>query len=300
MAKIKILHFSDLHNGYEQLKALMKYATGKKDIDLITCSGDIIGQCINGEQAQQAYVDLETMINDSNTEIKPAKDLEDAIKICSKSSNIKIREAAVRYKSLENKFDETSLGHYKQIFEELNKTKKPFTTVGGNWDNPKTYFEVFRDVSIQNRIGELNGLKVAGYGGSDYVPKLMPPSRFMPYDDAKFGKFLNEIKADILISHMPPKGLLGGKDNVGSQALSDYINKYHPKLVLCGHSHKCGYKKINGTTIVNPGNLGKYYNQKHYGTFAEIEIEIDGDKVLVTHYQINKDGTVAKLDIKES
>ena len=81
--------------------------------------------------------------------------------------------------------------------------------------------------------------------------------------ECKFG-LKSEIKnkpneyADIYLSHLPPLGKLDlsvrfGMDHIGSKELLATIKKYHPKLVICGHSHIWGgnSKKIGDTTVIN-------------------------------------------------
>ena len=59
----------------------------------------------------------------------------------------------------------------------------------------------------------------------------------------------------ILVSHVPPYGF---QDRVfigmhgGSKELKNIIERYNPRLVLCGHIHEDpGYTKYKNTTIVN-------------------------------------------------
>jgi len=59
----------------------------------------------------------------------------------------------------------------------------------------------------------------------------------------------------ILVSHEPP---YGAQDKVflgmhaGSKVLKEIVEKYKPRLLLCGHIHENpGYKKIGSTTVVN-------------------------------------------------
>jgi Icc-related predicted phosphoesterase len=59
----------------------------------------------------------------------------------------------------------------------------------------------------------------------------------------------------VLVSHEPPYGI---QDKVffgmhgGNKDLRNLIDKYHPRLVLCGHIHEDpGFSKIGVTTIVN-------------------------------------------------
>lgn len=77
--------------------------------------------------------------------------------------------------------------------------------------------------------------------------------------------------ADIYLSHIPPLGILDlshrfGMNHVGSKGLLHSINKYHPKLVICGHSHIWGgnSRKIGETLVINvsshdlPSSPGNY------------------------------------------
>jgi len=59
----------------------------------------------------------------------------------------------------------------------------------------------------------------------------------------------------VLVSHEPP---YGAQDKVflgmhaGNKALREIVEKYKPRLLLCGHIHENpGYKKIGSTTVVN-------------------------------------------------
>jgi len=76
-------------------------------------------------------------------------------------------------------------------------------------------------------------------------------------------------KLDILICHQPPYGILdkvSGKygapkyyigKHAGSKAILDYIKKYQPKYVFCGHIHEGeGKAKIGKTEIYNLGVAG--------------------------------------------
>ncbi len=59
----------------------------------------------------------------------------------------------------------------------------------------------------------------------------------------------------VIVSHEPPYGV---QDKVflgmhaGSKILKEIIEKYKPRLLLCGHIHEDpGYDKINNTIVVN-------------------------------------------------
>jgi Icc-related predicted phosphoesterase len=293
MAKVKILHFSDLHDDYAALDALKNYINSRSDIGLVVFSGDLLGPCLSGKQAHDSHQDLETMIKSSDKKIESFEDLKTAMEKCRTSNNPKERKAAERYPAAEKSFDKTSSEHYQRFKAEISQIKAPTMIIPGNWDNPAKYAEILKENNIHGGVAKLENLVLAGYGGANMATLYVPQTRGMPYSDEQFKKILKEAHPDIIVSHMPPKGMLDGKEKIGSQALADYIQSAHPKLVLCGHSHGYGVMKVDGTTIVNAGNLGKYFNQKTYGTFAEIEI--DDDRITVTHYQISPDGKVTQI-----
>ncbi len=83
--------------------------------------------------------------------------------------------------------------------------------------------------------------------------------------------------ADIYLSHLPPLGLLDlsvrfGLNHIGSKKLLDSIRKYHPKLVICGHSHMWGgiSEKIGDTLVVNVSSQDR---DPSYGNYALIDTD---------------------------
>lgn len=300
MVKLKILHFSDFHNGYDQLNEFQEYVSKRDDVNLIVVSGDILGPCISGPQAQQINLNLEKIVLSTDKEIKSFEDLNDKIKYCETSKNKNLEEAARTFKEIQGKFDSKALENYSRFKEVMDSIKKPYVVIPGNWDSPIQYSKVLEENSIHGKLADLEGLTLAGYGGADALPNMVPLTRHMPYDEGTYEKFLKETQPDIIVSHMPPKGYLDGKNKIGSQALYSYIknNEKKPKLVLCGHNHHYGVDKIGETIIVNSGNLGAYFNQKNKGSFSEVEINEKG-KIKVIQYQIKEQGGVKKINPKD-
>jgi Icc-related predicted phosphoesterase len=67
----------------------------------------------------------------------------------------------------------------------------------------------------------------------------------------------------IYIFHSPPYNsgldITVNKEAVGSQDIRDFIWKYQPGLVLCGHIHESsGMIKIGETICINPGQLKEF------------------------------------------
>ena len=75
---------------------------------------------------------------------------------------------------------------------------------------------------------------------------------------------------DILVCHQPPYNILDKVNfpgapsywknkHAGSKIILDYVKKYQPKYVFCGHIHEAkGKAKIGKTQIYNVGNNGDY------------------------------------------
>ncbi len=136
-----------------------------------------------------------------------------------------------------------------------------------------------KNVSIvKNRLRLLQGLRV---GFLEYFVDVSWVREFKPKDyqksmdkakkqTEKARKILNRFGEglDILVCHQPPFGILDrvnfpgvpehwkGK-RAGSRVVLDYIHKYQPRYVFCGHIHeRKGKKKIGKTQLFNVGCCG--------------------------------------------
>lgn len=131
---------------------------------------------------------------------------------------------------------------------------------------------------VQNRLRNLDWLRVGFleyFIDTCWVREFKPTIYKKSFKSAKketdkakrvlkrFGKEL-----DILVCHQPPYGYLDkvnfpgipkawkGK-HAGSKVILDYIKKYQPKYVFCGHIHEGeGMKKIGKTEVYNLGVVG--------------------------------------------
>lgn len=75
-------------------------------------------------------------------------------------------------------------------------------------------------------------------------------------------------KVDIVVSHCPPLGVLDRARNglvLGSKYLKEYIDKYNPRFVFCGHIHESrGYLKVNNTHVFNIACAYKIIETENY------------------------------------
>lgn len=110
------------------------------------------------------------------------------------------------------------------------------------------------------------------------APRLALTWDYMTVDQDAEHRAYAFPKVDIVLSHCPPLGILdcggarvwtesegvGPAENLGSIALRDYIDRYQPLLVVCGHIHEAAGMQMVGKTAV--------YNVARKWELIELEI----------------------------
>ena len=131
---------------------------------------------------------------------------------------------------------------------------------------------------VKNRLRILNGLRIGfleHFINIDAAKESKDKKRIAEAkkDSKKAKKVLKSFGKglDILLCHAPPYGYLdkvNGKygapkrfwgKHVGSKIILDYIRKYQPRYVFCGHIHEGkGHVKISKSEVYNVGVSGDY------------------------------------------
>ncbi len=183
-------------------------------------------------------------------------------------SDIHCSEAKLENVLNKEKFDILVLSGDLQCYdllELLKDVKEKIVAVTGNMDDISLARKLKEwGVLIEGILIKKNGIKIAGVSGLDPITSI----------NELESKYKNELyNLDVLVSHHPPKGVVD-KTFLGIRAglneLREFIEKYDPKLHLCGHIHEARGKELLGKTIVvNPGPL-----QKGYYAIIEINNEI--------------------------
>ena len=141
--------------------------------------------------------------------------------------------------------DITQFGPWNVAKNFLNQIPVETLAITGNIDTP----EVTKGIDESKAIGiELKrivkkGVPFVGTNGFDYEQ----------FDVLNNKKLLDE--KSILVSHVPPYGtqdkIFMGKHG-GSKELREIVDKFKPRLVLCGHIHEDpGVIQIGDTIVVN-------------------------------------------------
>jgi len=133
---------------------------------------------------------------------------------------------------------------------------------------------------IDNKLRNFSGVKIGGveyFVDNSWVKEFQEEDKKIikeaKRETEKAKKVLNKFRhLDILLCHQPPYGFLDkvtsrynppkswiGK-HAGSKVILDYIKKYQPRYVLCGHIHEGeGKKKIGKTEVYNLGIVGHVF-----------------------------------------
>ena len=144
----------------------------------------------------------------------------------------------------------------------LNQIPVETLAISGNIDTADVFKAINKSNAINIEMKKVvkKGILFVGVNGEK-------PDQFKIFDDKGMVD-----EASVLVTHVPPYGVQDkiflGKHG-GSKELREIVDKYKPRLVLCGHIHENpGYTKTDKTIVVNC-SMGKR------GEGALIEIDDD-------------------------
>src|SRR3989344_1925342 len=163
---MKILHFSDLHGDIESLKDLRKHSQTENNLELILFTGDLLGQCLEEEQARKMYDAFYFIKNTVKTQ-EPVT-FEQILGFLMTSIQVKQehKRAAEFYIEAQKEFDENAEISYKKILDEIKQFPQQIFMVPGNWDSLH-FPHFFREYDLHKKsIKDKQELKIAGYGSA--------------------------------------------------------------------------------------------------------------------------------------
>lgn len=163
--------------------------------------------------------------------------------------------------------DLTTWGRIKlveKILEKFNALEIPVLYIPGNMDTPKsTDIQLSNVTPFHNKAVMRSGIAFIGIGGSNPTPFPCPNI----FSEEEINQMLETVKQTIdentpiiLVSHAPPKNSeadkIRGGHHVGSVAVRNFIEKYSPLAVICGHIHESkSISEIGKTLCINPGPM---------------------------------------------
>lgn len=138
---------------------------------------------------------------------------------------------------------------------------KPVVYVPGNHDLSYVKSPPEGCDSVDGRVVEAAGLRIAGLGGSMWYNGC--DLQYTEHQMARRAKRLVRQASrkgglDIFVSHAPPKGIhdLPDRCHSGFQAFADLIERLHPRVFIHGHNHEVYGKRereavVEGVRVIN-------------------------------------------------
>lgn len=153
----------------------------------------------------------------------------------------------------------------KFVLDTIAEKNPNILTIPGNMDTQDIvdYTETL-GYNIHGKYRVIDDLLFVGIGGA------LPFAGAYVYSENQLADLMQSAIKDapdlpqILICHQPPintvNDRLSNGQQVGSQSVRDYIEKYQPLICFTGHIHEAiGMDKIGNTHICNPGPVWKAY-----------------------------------------
>jgi len=165
-----------------------------------------------------------------------------------------------------------TVGDSDRLVDQVQRRGVPVLAVAGNCDSAEIEQRlVDRGISLFRRGECREGVGLQGLSA-------MPPWRKMyQFTEQELAEHLRDGHArlagaakHVVLSHAPPYGCRADRTylmrHVGSRALREFVDRYQPDLVLCGHIHEArGVDCIGSTQVVNCGPAAS-------GSYAVVEV----------------------------
>ena len=166
--------------------------------------------------------------------------------------------------------DLTNFGHAKDassILQNIQLYNENILAVPGNCDHPDINDTLISmGMNLHGVMRTIHNTAFYGLGGSGKTPFSTPQEN----SETGITSILNRYNKDddlqyhVFVSHAPPaqtkldRTFLG--THAGSKAIREFIGKFQPDVVICGHIHESrGVDMIGPTRMINPGPFPKHY-----------------------------------------
>lgn len=265
---MKLIYAADIHGSLEKVKILLHETVA----DAYVISGDLIDIPFYSMETAIRYHEIQTyfhglrgrmgktdmIIEDFVDELLEVPDIpEEMQRQGTTYQEYTIRARRVmqqKYKVLENVI---SLKPNSRVF-----------CLPGNYDMDLRYTSL-HEHDLHLRWYQLNGLRIAGYGGADVWTGGIPERYIVRYRAGigvndkhnEMYRFFKAVKPDIIVTHQPPYGIHDGVPSTGpsgSSGLRTYCDNNPFLLMLSGHIHAAwGFEAHGKEIFLNPSNFGE-------------------------------------------
>ncbi len=296
---MRILYLTDVHGSFDEVKDLLLETVA----DIYIISGDLIDIPFYNVDTAIRYHELQSHFHGLRRQMEREDEvLEDFVEDilgkpdcddenCQKGmdyQHLTIRARRVmqqKYKVLENVM--------------AYKTSARLFTIPGNYDMDLK-FTALHERDLHMHWHNLNGLKIAGYGGAASWTAGIPERYIVQYragigmDDRRneMYSFFKAVKPGIIVTHQPAHGIhdwLSYKGPSGSPALRTYCDNNPVLLCLTGHIHEdFGFAREHGTIYLNPSNFGEVTTASGDIREGGFFFQIDMDGPVISHICFRK------------
>lgn len=265
---MKLIYAADIHGALEKVKILLHETVS----DAYVISGDLIDIPFYSMETAIRYHEIQTyfhglrgrmgktdmIIEDFVDELLEVPDIpEEMQRQGTTYQEYTIRARRVmqqKYKVLENVI---SLKPNSRIF-----------CLPGNYDMDLRYTSL-HEHDLHLHWYQLNGLRIAGYGGADVWTGGIPERYIVKYRAGigvndkhnEMYRFFKAVKPDIIVTHQPPYGIHDGVPSTGpsgSPGLRTYCDNNPFLLMLSGHIHAAwGFEAHGKGIFLNSSNFGE-------------------------------------------
>lgn len=138
--------------------------------------------------------------------------------------------------------------------------------IPGNCD-PRFSLDFFEEcgVGLHGRVKEIDGVRFAGFGGSNITPFGTPFELSEEEIYSGLAKLLSDSPAErtVVVVHCPPRNtkcdITGNGMHAGSDAVRKALEEFQPALAVCSHIHESGGSSdvIGSTVVANVGRLSE-------------------------------------------
>jgi Icc-related predicted phosphoesterase len=262
---MRIVFLTDIHDAFRPLETVL-WGTSA---DLYVLAGDLIYRIFPRYQTAWRFIELQEFLAGHRAGPRGTETLQDvAERLCRESQGSSAHQAE-EYLRLCARAEAAMHGAYEKMEEIL--ARHPglrIRVLPGNYDMDLRA-TVLRDRDLHLRCLEVEGWRIAGYGGADVYTPGIPDHLQVRFREERRGvemrsqarEFFRSVRPHILVLHHPPYGHLDrlpGHGHVGSLGIRDYLDEARVALVLSGHLHEAwGAEWAHGTCYLNPSNFGR-------------------------------------------
>ncbi len=265
---MRLIYAADIHGAFERVKALLSETVA----DLYIIAGDLIDIPFYTMNTAINYHELQSFFHGLRFRMKKEKmNIDNFVDelLDMPDTSEEIEEKGSKYQQYTIRARRVLQQKYK-VLENIAAMKQttPIFSLPGNYDMDLKHTSLHeRDLHLH--WYNVQGLKIAGYGGANIWTPGIPERYVVDYQDGKGSSinrnemitFFKAVNPDVIVTHQPAHGI---HDRVmqfgpsGSTALRSFCDSNPVLACLTGHIHAdWGFQISEKTIYLNPSNFGE-------------------------------------------